>query len=178
MTFSLLDFSFTTVQNLTKSAQLLFFWCFFFFFKIIEAFQCSLWEIPFSSQKLEPEEPRPFPTAMQDNNAQPKEAEQAISIPPFHREQIKARLSAPVIVLERNAKAKDMRKTDTKNQNCLYHSSLKTSWAEFFLCNASLQRKKALAGAWATTESFIRLPSIIFCGFLWDASDPGDSLYC
>lgn len=101
MTFSLLDFSFTAVQNLTKSAQL--------FFK-------DHWSISVLTlgktlqltkrQKLEPEEPRPFPIAMQDKNAWLEEAEQAISIPPFHWEQIKACLSAPVIIPERNERPK------------------------------------------------------------------------
>lgn len=43
---------------------------------------------------------------MQDKNAWLEEAEQAISIPPFHWEQIKACLSAPVIIPERNERPK------------------------------------------------------------------------
>lgn len=148
MTFSLLVFSFTAVQNLTKSAQL--------FFK-------DHWSISVltlgktlqltTRQKLELEETRPFPMAMQDKNAWPKEAEEAISIPPFHREQIKACLSAPLIVPERNAKTQDRskrkREANIKKKNWMYHSSVKPSCVQFALWDGLPAPGGSSLGCWS-----------------------------
>lgn len=105
----MLNFAFTAAWNLTKSAQR--------FFK-------DHWSISVLTlgktlqltkrQKLLPEEPRPFPIAIQDKNAWPKEAQQAISIPPFPGSRLK---NAYLLLLLFQKEKKDQRQ-EKKDSNC------------------------------------------------------------
>lgn len=105
----MLNFAFTAAWNLTKSAQ-----CFFKDHWSISALTLGKTLQLTKRQKLVPEEPRPFPIAIQDKNAWPKEAQRAIGIPPFPGSRLK---NAYLLLLSFQKEMKHQRQ-ETKKNNC------------------------------------------------------------